>query len=94
MKALGVVNYYRLTVSEPEPGRRLVEADPDAGVQTTFLVEPRDGGRRSHVTIAIETEASPGLIGQVERLMVPLMTRRILRKELQLLADYLATDGA
>ena len=92
MKALGVENNYRLTVSEPEPGRRLVEADPDAGVQTTFLVEPRNGGRRSQVTITIDTKASPGLMGQVERLIVPPYTRRILRKELQLLANYLAAE--
>lgn len=93
MKAMGVENNYRLTVSEPEPGRRLVEADPDAGVQTTFLVEPHADGRHSQVTITIDTEASSGLQGQVERLILPPYTRRILRKELQLLADYLAARG-
>lgn len=93
MKALGVENNYHLTVSEPEPGRRLVEADADAGVETTFLVEPRDDGRHSQVTIMIDTEASPGLMGLVERLIVPPYTRRILQKELQLLADYLAREG-
>lgn len=93
MKALGVENNYHLTVSEPEPGRRLVEADADAGVETTFLVEPLDDGRHSQVTIMIDTEASPGLMGLVERLIVPPYTRRILQKELQLLADYLAREG-
>jgi hypothetical protein len=92
MKALGVENRYRLTVTEPEPGRRMVEADAEAGVETTFLVEPQDNGRQSQVTIRIDTEASPGLMGQVERLIVPPYTRRILNKELQLLADYLANE--
>lgn len=92
MKALGVVNNYRLTVSEPEPGRRLVEADPDAGVRTTFLVDPRDGGRHSQVTITIDTRASAGLKGQVERLILPAFSRRVLKKELQLLVDYLAAQ--
>ena len=92
MKALGVENVYRLTMSEPEPGRRMVEADRDAGVETTFLVEPLDDGRRSQVTIRIDTQASPGLMGRVERLIVPPYTRRILRKELQMLADYLAVE--
>lgn len=94
MKALGVENNYRLTVSEPEPGRRMVEADPDVGVQTTFLVESRDGGHHSQVTITIDTKASPGLSGLVERLILPPYTRRILRKELQLLVDYLAAQEA
>ena len=93
MKAMGVENNYRLTVTEPEPGRRLVEADPDAGVETTFLVEPLDGGRRSQVTITIDTKASPGLQGRVERLMLAPYTRRILRKELELLAEYLRREG-
>lgn len=90
MKAMGVENNYLMTVSEPEPGRRLVEADPEAGVETTFLVEPRDGGRTSQVTITIDTKASPGLSGLVERLILPPFSRRILHKELQLLANYLA----
>ena len=93
MRALGVENNYRLTVTEPEPGRRMVEADADAGVETTFLVEPREGGR-SQVTISINQEASPGLMGLVERLIVPPVTRRMLREELQMLADYLAAGDA
>lgn len=94
MKAMGVENNYRLTVTEPEPGRRLVEADPAAGVETTFLVEPHNGGRESQVTITIDTEASPGVKGWVERLILPPFSRRILQKELQLLADYLAEGDA
>lgn len=94
MKAMGAENNYRLTVTEPEPGRRLVEADPDAGVETTFLVEPHDGGRHAQVTITIDTKASPGLKGLVERLILPPFSRRILHKELQLLADYLAQGNA
>jgi len=90
MKAMGVENNYLLTVSEPEPGRRLVEADPKAGVETTFLVEPRDDGRTSQVTITIDTKASTGVSGLVERLILPPFSRRILKQELQLLADYLA----
>ena len=90
MKAMGVENNYLLTVSEPEPGRRLVEADPEAGVETTFLVEPRDDGRTSQVTITIDTKASTGVSGLVERLILPPFSRRILKQELQLLADYLA----
>ena len=92
LQGMGTETTYRLTVSEPEPGRRLVEADPDAGVRTTFLVDPRDGGRHSQVTITIDTRASAGLKGQVERLILPAFSRRVLKKELQLLVDYLAAQ--
>ena len=93
LKGMGAETNYSLTVSEPEPGRRLVESDPDSGVRTTFLVESRDGGRHSQVTITVDTRASPGLKGQVERLILPAFSRRVLQKELQLLDDYLARAG-
>src|SRR5262245_48401151 len=36
-------------VTEPEPGRVLVESDPNTGTTTRFIIEPLDGGR-SRVT--------------------------------------------
>jgi hypothetical protein len=86
MKALGVVVNYRLTVSEPQPGRVLREEDPAAGVVTTFTVSPLDGGRRSQVEIATEWKPKPGFAGLMERLINPMVARRIYKQELDLLA--------
>jgi hypothetical protein len=69
-------------VSEPEPGRVLVESG--SGLTTTFTVEPAEAGRSSQVTIAAEATPSPGLQGWIERMVTP----ALLRDELRLLAKY------
>lgn len=89
MRALGRAVAYRLTVSEPEPGRVLVEADRAAGVVTTFTVEPVDGGQRARVRIATAWAPKRGLRGLGERLLNPPVARRIYRQELRQLAAYL-----
>ncbi len=88
MTVLGVKQTLTLQVSEPEPGRVLQEEDKLAGVVTTFTIEPVGSGDRSQITIATHTQASPGLGGLLEQWLNPLITRRIYKKELQLLADY------
>jgi hypothetical protein len=89
MEVMGAKREYRLAVSEPQPGRVLVESDPVAGVTTTFTVEPLEGGRHSRVTIATDSMVSQGLQGWIERLVNPAVTRRIYQAELRQLADYL-----
>lgn len=71
MKVMGVERTYHLLVSEPEPGRVLAETDADAGLVTTFTVEPLNEGEQSRVTITTDTKASPGIMGFMERLMNP-----------------------
>lgn len=88
MNVMGVRRSYRMSVTEPEPGHLLKETDSDAGVVTTFTVTPLDGGEQSQVTIATDAKASPGIQGFFEKLISPSITRRIYRKELQLLTAY------
>lgn len=85
MRVLGSTRTVRGEVTEPEPGRRLVEAYPDSGTRTTFLVEPVVDGRAAHVTISTRYE-NGGLRGWVEWLLVPGLLRRIYRAELANLA--------
>lgn len=94
MNVMGVKRVYRGVVSEPQPGRVLVEVYPEAGVVTTFTVEPLNGGKHSRVTIATDVEASPGVMGLVEKMMNPPILRRIFKKELRQLADYVRTGSA
>jgi hypothetical protein len=88
MNVMGARRAYRLSVTEPEPGRLLMETDPDAGVVTTFTVDPINGGQQSRVTIATDAKASPGIQGFFEKLITPPISRRIYNKELELLAAY------
>jgi uncharacterized protein YndB with AHSA1/START domain len=86
MRVLGSVRRFRAEVSEPEPGRRLVETDRDSGIATSFLVEPIGGQESSEVTIATRYRKD-GVAGWVERWLAPRLLRRIYAEELALLAD-------
>jgi hypothetical protein len=66
----------------------MVEADEAVGVVTTFTVEPLDEGARSKVTIATDSRPAPGFAGLMEKLLSPVVTRRIFAKELEQLAGY------
>jgi hypothetical protein len=87
MRMLGGVQSFYQRVSEPEPGRVLVEQDIDASQQvtTTFRVIPLDQGQKSHVEITTTMHPSPGLRGLVERILVPMINSRIYQRELKLL---------
>jgi hypothetical protein len=83
MSAPGTKQELHVTVSEPEPGRVLVESG--SGMITTFTVDPADAGRSSQVTITTEATPSPGLQGWIERLVTP----GLLWDELHLLEKYM-----
>lgn len=86
-RILGVEQAFHHRVSEPEPGRVLVEQDIEDGrnVTTTFTVTPLDEGRKSQVEIKTTMKSGPGLRGLVERLIVPLANAPVYRQELKLL---------
>jgi hypothetical protein len=80
-------------VTEPEPGRTLVErVRDDRGTETTFTVESA-GASRVHVTIHTRFTAR-GLPGWVERLVAPRLLRPIYRQQLAHLGRALAADGS
>ncbi|MGH2497455.1 MAG: SRPBCC family protein [Ktedonobacteraceae bacterium] len=88
--ALGAVKSFRQRVTEPEPGRVLVEQDidPPQNITTTFTVIPVENERKAHVKIATTMKPSAGLAGMVERLVVPKMNARVYRKELRMLEAF------
>jgi Polyketide cyclase / dehydrase and lipid transport len=75
-------------VSEPEPGRVLMETDIETGQYTTFTIEPLNGGSQSRVTIASEFPSPGGFAVFMTRLMLPPVTRKMYREELGQLAAY------
>ncbi|MCL4300686.1 MAG: SRPBCC family protein [Anaerolineae bacterium] len=82
MQVLGKTETFRATVTEPEPGRVLVESNQPQGSVTTFTVDPVEGGQSAQVTFATELPDRGGLPGLLERFLTRLMLPRIYRKEL------------
>jgi hypothetical protein len=91
MRVLGRTQTYLAVVTEPEPGRTLVETNEN-GYITTFTVDPSDDGR-SHVTISTQLTARGGIAGALERWLVPRLLRPVYVRELEQLA-VVAADGA
>ena len=93
MRALGIERWPRGFVTEPEPGRVLVERYPDDDTVTTFTVDPDPANGGSRVTFETEGPARDGLAGALERWMTVALLRRIYREELARLAEYAAGRG-
>jgi Polyketide cyclase / dehydrase and lipid transport len=89
MKLLGSKRVFEQVVTEPEPGRVIMESNQDGSGVTTFTVEQVDGGEATEVTIATDLTSRPGLAGYVERVVLRWMLPRIYRKELTQLSEYL-----
>jgi len=88
MDVYGTKRVFHQVVTEPEPGRVLVETDEEAGVVTSFTVNPTENRNQSQVTISTESRLSPGVQGFVERLFNPMIIGRIYKQELELLDKY------
>lgn len=93
MRVLGALQTFRAQVSEPQPGRVLVETN-DTGYVTTFSVEPRADGQQAFVTISTEMPDKKGIAGVLERWFVKRMLRPVYVKELRLLAAASQTGKA
>ena len=87
MTVLGRKQNFNAAVTEPEPGRVLVETylDP-AGTITTFTVDPGTAPADSNVTISTEVPVRSGIRGSIEKMFATLLLRPIFRKELENLA--------
>ena len=86
MKVLGRKQSFRSVISEPEPGRKLVETN-DTGYVTTFVVEPRNEGSSAYVTISTEAKDKKGIVAAIERWMVRRLMQPVFAKELVLLEE-------
>jgi hypothetical protein len=90
MKLGGRSRTMTAAVTEPEPGRVLVERGP--GVETTFTVEP-EGGQRARVRFDTVMEAG-GLEGLLTRLFAPGMLRPLYADELDSLERHAMAHAA
>lgn len=87
MSVFGKKQTFRAAITEPEPGRVLVETSLDAnGAVTTFTVNPGGAPADSHVTISTALPVRSGFLGKIERTLTTLMLRPMYVKELENLA--------
>jgi len=86
MKVMGRVLSFHSVITEPMPGRVLVETDLNAGAVTTFRVEPRLEGKQSFITIATTTNVPDGIAGKIQGWLTAQLLRPIYLKEIDQLA--------
>lgn len=90
MTAMGRTRTFRSTITEPEPGRVLVETDPVSGTETTFSIQPNQQGTRSYVTISTVVSSRSGVLGLPERFLTKWFLQRVYKQELGLLSAVVA----
>lgn len=88
----GAKTSFRAAVTEPRPGRVLVETDLTGGPVTTFTVDPGDAGR-CRVTISARLQRRGKPVGLVERWLTIRFLRRVYAEELRLLAAVATEPG-
>jgi uncharacterized protein YndB with AHSA1/START domain len=93
MTLFGRTATLRGVVTEPEPGRVLVESYPQNGNVTTFTADPVDGGRATRMTISTTMQGSGGVRGAIERFLIPRALRPVYVDELGRLAAVATERG-
>lgn len=93
MTSFGRTQSFRATITEPEPGRVLVETTDDDGPVTTFTVDPRVDGQHAQVTITTEATVGDGWLAWLERALTVRYLRGIYAQELKWLAKLAEERG-
>jgi hypothetical protein len=87
MRVGGRLQTFRAAVTEPDPGRVLVETSLEGRLAvTTFTVSEADGGQASVVNIATDLPVRFGPLGAIERFLTTRALQALYHEELRLLA--------
>jgi hypothetical protein len=89
MRLLGQIQSFRSLITEPMPGRQLVETDIKSQIPTSFLVAPLANGNQGRLTITTELVGKSGAEGFVAKWVL----QKVYRDELELIAQA-AEDSA
>ena len=80
---LGRTTTFRAEVTEPDPGRVLVETNVLGNESfTTFVVDPGAHANESIVTIRTKMTRRPGFAGAIEKLLSPRLLKPMYEEEL------------
>ncbi len=83
MRLLGQTKSFHSIITEPEPGRLLIETDVKTAIPTSFHVEPAADGHKARLTISTELKGQ----NLVEGLIAKLLLQKVYRRELELVAN-------
>ena len=87
MRLLGQTQFFRSLITEPEPGRMLVETDIKSEIPTSFHVTPLGNDHQTQLTIATELKVQNILEGFIAKYLL----QKVYRQELELVADLAET---
>ncbi len=93
MRTLGSLRTFRASITEPEPGRTLVESDEAGNFVTTYTVE-RVGPNKARVTVATDMAVRGGLLGRFERYVVTRILSPVYAREIKQLETVARTRAA
>jgi uncharacterized protein YndB with AHSA1/START domain len=82
----GRTRSYRMQISEPVPGRTLVETDTGSSLVTTYNVTPQ--GDKSLVSVDTSWDGASGIGGFFERTFAPRAVQRLYAEALERLNAY------
>jgi hypothetical protein len=82
MKVARKLQTFRAVVSEPEPGRVLVETN-DNGYITNFTIEPCNDGKNSYVTFTTSIQDDSKLSKKIEFFFSKMILPSVYKKELE-----------
>ena len=84
MRLLGQRQAFHSLITEPEPGRLLVETDLRSGIPTSFHVIPTGNKDETQVTISTELKG----INPIQSFLAKMLLQRVYNEELKLLAKF------
>ena len=88
MHMLGMTRLLRAEITEPEPGRVLVETYPADGTVTSFIVRPEEDGKSCHIMIMTDLHVRGGPLGWMQGWAMRTLLHRIYQRELAQLAEF------
>jgi hypothetical protein len=91
MRAFGSVQHCRATITEPEPGRVLIETDAVTGAETRFEVAS-EGSAASFVRFVTTIPTRSGVLGWVERAVTRAFLKRVYAAELARLGEVAVAE--
>jgi len=91
VRAFGIERSARSTISEPEPGRVLVETETTSNIVTTYTLTPQSEGK-TMLQIASAWQVSHNPFVALQQAFYPKLMRSMDAKELELIVAFMREE--